>query len=312
VPRAQGNDGIDAVNAAAQRGTKAHSAQKAKSGDDSGGNAQGGAAATPSASAPAVKATSAAQAQQVKNGGPGNSLRTTGTTAVALTFDDGPDPVETPKILALLDQYQIKATFCLVGQQVQKHPEIVRQIVDAGHTLCNHTWDHSLTIGKDKPAAIQADLQRTNAAIQAAVPGVPIPFFRAPGGNFTDRLVGVAAADGMTSLYWQVDPADWKHTDDKTDAAHIARVVAAIKKHVKPGSIVLSHDFNQPDTIAAYEKLLPWLTENFTLGIPGEPAPASPTPTSPTPTETSPAPTESAHPTATATPAATDAAATTS
>ena len=70
-----------------------------------------------------------------------------------------------------------------------KHPEIVREIVADGHTLCNHTWNHSLTIGKDKPAQIQADLARTNAAIRAAVPGAQIPFFRAPGGNFTDRLV---------------------------------------------------------------------------------------------------------------------------
>src|SRR5262249_41196486 len=108
--------------------------------------------------------------------GPGHSERTTGSAAVALTFDDGPDPVQTPRILALLAKYHGKATFCLVGQQVQKHPEIVRQIVDGGHTLCDHTWSHSLTIGKQKPEQIRADLAKTNAAIQAAVPGASIPF----------------------------------------------------------------------------------------------------------------------------------------
>ena len=100
----------------------------------------------------------------------------------------------------------------------------------------------------------------------------------------------------MTSLYWQVDPQDWLHKAGETDTAHTDRVIAAIKKDVRPGSIVLSHDFNQPDTIAAYEKLLPWFKANFTLGIPGAPAPApatspttSPT-TAPTPTETPPTP----------------------
>jgi hypothetical protein len=103
------------------------------------------------------------------------------------------------------------------------------------------------------------------------VPDAKIPFFRAPGGNFTDRLVSVAAGDGMTSLYWEVDPRDWDHPSGETDDAHISRVIAAVHKAARPGAIVLSHDFNQPDTINAYAKLLPWLKENFLLGVPGEP-----------------------------------------
>ena len=300
LPTGRAVTGVDAVNAAAQRAVGTHTSQSKKdTGPDNGGGAKkpadsgrnddkGAPAAKPTVPAvPGVAVTGPAKHDD-RAAGPGSSLRTTGSRAIALTFDDGPDPVQTPKILAMLDQYQIKATFCLVGQQVRKHPEVVREIVAAGHTLCNHTWNHSLTIGKDDPAKIQDDLARTSAAIEAAAPGAEIPFFRAPGGNFTDRLVSVAASGGMTSLYWQVDPQDWKHTEGETDEAHIARVIAEVKKHVRPGSIVLSHDFNQPDTVAAYQKLLPWLTENFTLGIPGRPAPAS----SPTPEPTSPAPTE--------------------
>jgi peptidoglycan/xylan/chitin deacetylase (PgdA/CDA1 family) len=207
--------------------------------------------------------------------GPARSLRTTGSAAVALTFDDGPDPVQTPRILELLAENQVKATFCLVGDQVRRHPEIVRQIVAAGHTLCNHTWNHSLTIGRTKPAKIQADLRRTNDAIRAAVPGAQIPFFRAPGGNFTDALVQTAYADGMTSLYWEVDPRDWEHADGETDAGHVEKIVKGVQKDTRPGAIVLSHDFNQPDTILAYEQLLPWLKERFELGIPEQPQPAA-------------------------------------
>ncbi|MEV6629365.1 polysaccharide deacetylase family protein [Actinoplanes sp. NPDC051470] len=200
--------------------------------------------------------------------GPNRSLRTTGSRTVALTFDDGPDPVQTPLILSMLAEYDVKATFCLVGEQVEKHPEIVRQIVAAGHTLCNHTWDHDLKIGKKKPDQIRADLERTNAAIQAAAPGSEVPFFRAPGGNFSDRLVQVAYQERMRSLYWEVDPRDWEHGKGENDEAHVKRVVTEVQKSVKPGAIVLSHDFNQPDTIMAYAQLLPWLSANFELGVP--------------------------------------------
>ncbi|GAA3904981.1 polysaccharide deacetylase family protein [Actinoplanes auranticolor] len=231
---------------------------------------------------PTTPASGAPPAVLVPAGaGPAFSLVTTGSATVALTFDDGPDPVQTPKILALLAQYRVKATFCVVGSQVQRHPDIVRQIAAAGHTLCNHTWDHSLTIGKKKPERIQADLRWTNEAIRAAVPGAPIPFFRAPGGNFTDALVQTAYADGMVSLYWEVDPRDWEHSENEDDTAHVAKIVKGVQKDVRPGAIVLSHDFNQPDTILAYERLLPWLAENFELGIPDVPPAPTAAPTAP-------------------------------
>jgi len=89
--------------------------------------------------------------------------------------------------------------------------------------------------------------------------------FRAPGGNFTEKLVGTAWSEGMASLYWQVDPRDWDHKKDPSDPAHIARVVASVQRYTKPGSIVLSHDNGQPDTIEAYRTLLPWLKERFEL-----------------------------------------------
>src|SRR5690349_14141073 len=79
--------------------------------------------------------------------GPAGSLMRTGGAAVALTFDDGPDPVQTPRMLDLLKQKRVKATFCVVGQNVAAYPGLVRRIAAEGHTLCNHTWRHSLTLG---------------------------------------------------------------------------------------------------------------------------------------------------------------------
>ncbi|WP_213011341.1 polysaccharide deacetylase family protein [Paractinoplanes toevensis] len=200
-----------------------------------------------------------------KPSGPAGSRMTTGTKAVALTFDDGPDPAQTPRILKLLAQNHTKATFCLVGKNVQKHPELVRKIVAGGHTLCNHTWSHDLKLGKKSPAKIKADLARTNAAIRKAAPNAKIRYFRAPGGNFTPGVVAVAKQLGMTSLYWRVDPRDWDHPKNETHAQHRARVIARVERNTHAGAIVLSHDYAQPDTISAYRKLLPWLRKRYKL-----------------------------------------------
>jgi peptidoglycan/xylan/chitin deacetylase (PgdA/CDA1 family) len=197
--------------------------------------------------------------------GPANSVMRTGRAGVALTFDDGPDPVQTPRLLNLLKKQHVKATFCVVGRNVAAYPGLVRRIAAEGHTLCNHTWAHSLTLGRKKPAVIRADLLRTNKAIQRAVPGVKIKYMRAPGGNFTPAFVRVATGLKMKSIYWQVDPRDWEHPKGETGPAHRAKVTRTIKTHVGKGAIVLSHDYRQPETIAAYTKLLPWLKKRYRL-----------------------------------------------
>ncbi|MFG1990129.1 polysaccharide deacetylase family protein [Actinoplanes sp. NPDC048988] len=198
-------------------------------------------------------------------GGPAGSRTMTGSKGIALTFDDGPDPATTPQLLKMLKQQHVKATFCLVGQNAAKFPNLVRQIAADGHTLCNHTWDHSLKIGKDPEAKIRSDLARTNNAILRAVPTAKVKYFRAPGGNFTPRLVSVANKLHMSSIYWKLDPRDWDHKKGESSSAHRARVISSIRKHAHPGSIILSHDYAQPDTIAAYRTLLPYLRKRYQL-----------------------------------------------
>jgi peptidoglycan/xylan/chitin deacetylase (PgdA/CDA1 family) len=226
-------------------------------------------AATPTHPAPTAthpaRRVKASATHSARFSGPADSQIRTRGNAVALTFDDGPDPVQTPKLLDLLARYHVTATFCLIGVNVQAHPGLVRRIVAEGHTVCNHTWRHSLTLGRQSSAAIRADLQRTNEAIRRAAPDATIDYTRAPGGAFTPGYVTVAADLGMTSLYWQVDPRDWEHPAGESAAAHRARVIAAVRKQVRTGSIVLSHDAGQPDTIAAYRTLLPWLAHRYRL-----------------------------------------------
>ncbi|WP_246278588.1 polysaccharide deacetylase family protein [Phytohabitans rumicis] len=167
--------------------------------------------------------------------GPLGTKRTTGTKRVALTFDDGPHPEWTPKILDQLRAARVRATFCLVGTEVRKYPALVARIVREGHTLCNHTWHHELDLGTKPPAEIKANLEATNREIRKAVPGAKIKFFRHPGGKWTPAAIAVARDLGMISLDWDVDPQDWAKPGAK--AVH-DRVIGA----VRPGSIVLLHD----------------------------------------------------------------------
>ncbi|WP_238487692.1 polysaccharide deacetylase family protein [Actinoplanes flavus] len=219
---------------------------------------------TPSKPSPRVENT-VADTKPKGRTGPAGSIMTTGTKGVALTFDDGPDPDYTPQLLKLLAKHQVKATFCLVGTQARRHPDLVQAIAAGGHSLCNHSWNHDLKLGKKSHAAIRADLERTNAAIRAAVPGAEIRYMRAPGGNFTPAMVKVSAQLGMRSIYWKVDPRDWEQPETESRSAHRKRIIRIVQQHTRAGAIVLSHDYAQPDTIDAYRVLLPWLHKRFQL-----------------------------------------------
>jgi peptidoglycan-N-acetylglucosamine deacetylase len=159
-------------------------------------------------------------------------------------------------VLALLDQYQVKATFCLVGEMVVQYPELVQQIVEKGHTLCNHTWNHDTTLGTKSKAAIRADMVRTNDAIHKAVPDAKISYFRHPGGAWTPAAVEVAKELGMSALHWGVDPVDWTVPGEKA-------IQKVVETDTVRGSIVLMHDAGGPrdGTVAALKKILPDLQE---------------------------------------------------
>ncbi|MBG6069266.1 polysaccharide deacetylase family protein [Micromonospora ureilytica] len=192
---------------------------------------------------------------------------TTGSPRLALTFDDGPDPRYTPQVLALLSEYDVQATFCVVGENAQNHPDLVRSIVDAGHTLCNHSWHHDVGLGARSADAIRSDLLRTNAAIRAAVPNAPIVWYRQPGGAWTYPVVSVARQLGMTPLHWSVDPSDW-------ELPGANKISATVLSQAEPGSVVLLHDAggDRQGTVEALRRILPDLTARFELeALPTDP-----------------------------------------
>jgi peptidoglycan/xylan/chitin deacetylase (PgdA/CDA1 family) len=170
---------------------------------------------------------------------------------LALTFDDGPSEY-TPDILDLLRKQHVKAVFCVVGDNVDRHPDLVRRIVDEGHGLCNHSSHHD-DLGVLDPAKAKADIEATDAALARAVPGETVTWFRAPFGSW-----GAAAKAGVglghTPLGWVVDPDDWKMPG--------AGVIAErIREQLTPRSVVLMHDGGgeREQTVEALRALIPAL-----------------------------------------------------
>jgi len=185
---------------------------------------------------------------------------------VALTFDDGPNPVWTPRILQALAAAHVHATFCLIGRQAKQYPALVKDIVAGGHTLCNHTWDHDEHLAERPVKDIVKELSKSQAAITQASGGVAPKFFRAPGGSWSAQDMLLARQLHMTPLKWSVDPRDWAKPGT-------ARVIGVVMATVRPGSIVLLHDGGgkRDQTLAAlnyFLKRLPAYHYSFAIPVP--------------------------------------------
>jgi peptidoglycan-N-acetylglucosamine deacetylase len=197
--------------------------------------------------------------------GPGDSVRGTGSAAVALTFDDGPDPVNTPLLLDELQRYGVKATFCVVGSRARDYPDVIKRIVRDGHTLCNHSWQHLSDLALKDDGYLWWDLRSTNEAIRTAVPNAKIAYFRAPYGKFTPRLTSFTNELGMKPIYWDVDDECYQTPLFGTGQQMQNRMATIVHRDTRPGSIILSHDNKKPFTARAYQTILPQLKARFRL-----------------------------------------------
>jgi len=183
-------------------------------------------------------------------------------SSVFLTFDDGPDPTWTLRVLDVLRAAGIKATFCMIGRYVRAYPDVARRVVADGHTLCNHTDSHA-SLDRLGGGAVETEIQTAGDSIQA-VTGVRPTLFRFPYGRTSGTANSVVARLGLRVLPWNVDPSDY--TRPGTDTI-ITRVVQA----VKPGSIVLFHDGggDRSQTVAAVTALIASLrAAGYSFGTP--------------------------------------------
>lgn len=156
---------------------------------------------------------------------------------VALTYDDGPNPPYTDRILDVLHTEHVPATFFLVGRAVDAYPATVRRMVREGHAVGNHSWDHAHLV-LDTPARVRGDLERTSDAIERAA-GVRTTLMRPPFGMRDFVVVSQARALGYQVVMWSVPlPKDWEQPGDAT----IAR---RVEPNVRDGSIIVLHDGNR-------------------------------------------------------------------
>ncbi|WP_194925195.1 polysaccharide deacetylase family protein [Catenulispora pinisilvae] len=177
-----------------------------------------------------------------------------GDKAIALTIDDGPSSKYTPQVLALLAQYKIAATFCMIGQSAAQHASLVAEVSAAGHLVANHTWAHP-DMGKMNAADVAAQIDRATDAITKGGAKQPV-LFRAPGGNWSPTVFAACAQRGMRPLDWSVDPRDWSRPG--TD-----HIVQTVMGHTHTGSIILEHDGggDRSQTVAALQRFIPQLLE---------------------------------------------------
>ncbi|MDH6131220.1 peptidoglycan/xylan/chitin deacetylase (PgdA/CDA1 family) [Kitasatospora sp. MAA4] len=155
------------------------------------------------------------------------------TPRVALTFDDGPDPVHTRQVLEILERYGARATFFCVGHHVAALPDEVRRIASAGHELGNHTWSHPFLLDLT-PDQLREQLDRTAEAVVRVTGQVPTRF-RPPYGALSPEVLAALEGHPTTLTLWDVDSRDWSRPGPE-------RIAATVLDAAGPGSVVLLHE----------------------------------------------------------------------
>lgn len=181
-----------------------------------------------------------------------------GGASFALTFDDGPHPAHTPRILELLGRSRVRATFFLQGELCERHPDLVRRVIAEGHRVGSHGWDHRSARRLD---AAEALLQATRChELLCQLAGQPLPrLHRPPYGEMTLGALIRLAREGFRLVFWSYDSRD----SFVTDAASLQERFET--QPPKPGDIILLHE-DYPLTVSALPSLLEALQVRATLG----------------------------------------------
>lgn len=174
---------------------------------------------------------------------------------IAMTFDDGPHPQNTPRLLDMLRERNIKATFYVVGRNVDMYPDIIRRMAAEGHEIGNHTWTHRNLTGLSKDS-IRSEMDRTRDVIVSAC-GVKPRTMRPPYGALREsQRAWIHKEYGYPTIMWNVDPKDWMRPG-------VSVVTSRILDGTRNGSIVLAHDLHKPTVDAMPETLDGLLERGF-------------------------------------------------
>lgn len=177
---------------------------------------------------------------------------------VALTFDDGPNPAVTPRLLRLLEKYAARATFFMIGRNVERHPELAREIAARGHEIGNHTQNHLLLPVLPRNMMLR-EMERASSAIEAATGQRP-SLFRPPMGWFSRSMLRTLTSHGYQAVLGDVYPQDGHRPG-------VGVIVDRVMARIGPGSIVILHDgsatggANRLQVLDALESILPRLRD---------------------------------------------------
>jgi peptidoglycan/xylan/chitin deacetylase (PgdA/CDA1 family) len=177
---------------------------------------------------------------------------------IYFTFDDGPSPSWTQEVMEVLARYSARATFFMVGQEVQQYPDVVRDVVKDGHYVADHTWAHESLEGMSQEEFVQS-VESTRQVLMSTASDLftldgDVAYLRPPYGATDETTREYAAEVGMQVVMWDLDPMDWR----EPGAPQIATYVL---ENAYPGAIVLMHDGggDRSQTVAALETILPEL-----------------------------------------------------
>lgn len=153
---------------------------------------------------------------------------------VALTYDDGPHPIYTPQILAILKEHHVKATFFMIGASVEKYPSIVKQVIREGHSIGNHTYSHPRNLATLRNQRVREEMENCETTIERNL-GRRVAIFRPPKGIYSAEVIREAKEAGYQMVLWSVCGDNRKMKDPKAMANRVVQ-------SVKPGNIILLHD----------------------------------------------------------------------
>ena len=160
---------------------------------------------------------------------------------LALTFDDGPNPAWTPRLLDILAEHNVRATFFMVGKFAKAEPELARRVADAGHLVGNHTWSHP-DLSRTRAANVLDELTRTSDLL-AAITGQPVRYFRPPFGARRPYVLKLTRKLGLIPVTWNAMTTDWKEPSGDKIAQSLIRKIDSNQHRGYASNIVL-HDGN--------------------------------------------------------------------
>jgi peptidoglycan/xylan/chitin deacetylase (PgdA/CDA1 family) len=169
-----------------------------------------------------------------------------GANGVAITFDDGPHPEGTPAVLEVLGEASIKATFFLVGEQVERRPALVAEIAGQGHVIALHGYRHRAQPGMSQKA-VQRDVERGAATVEGAA-GTRLAWHRPPYGLYSPAGLAAIRSHGLKPLLWSRWGKDWRRF---TTPARIARLATA---NLRAGDVILLHDADFYSSRGSHER----------------------------------------------------------